>query len=622
MEVTYEELKSRGIFRDIDVQFTQAICRICNEENELVQLGIALASSQVEEGHICADLAKLSEKPFTITNKEGKETQLEWPSLSSWLEALKASEAVGLQDKSKPLYLDESNRLFVTRNYDAQQALVEAIKTRLDSPENSINEALLSKSLSRLFKLEDKENKSFIPWQALAAIGAVKRNFSVVSGGPGTGKTTTVIRMLALLFEQAKAKGTPFPKVALLAPTGKAASRLEESIRDKISNLECDEDIKEALPKTASTIHRGLKWTSIAGKRFEHNKSNPLPVDVVIVDEASMISLTLMMDLFDATPLNAKLILLGDENQLASVEAGAILGDICNATERGEHSVTFIENATALVGAKLGKGDNSAPVIRDAIVELKDSHRFYDDRGIGQLARAIKDGNSKEVLRILDDPAAKEVNWIKNDKKLDDEVQALIVSGYKSYISEKDPAEQLRRFNEFRVLCAHRKGELGAEKLNEAIAQILGREFGLRIRNKWYPNLPVMVTKNDYSQSLYNGDIGLIGKIQGDSENLVCRFPSSSEEEPTREFTPARLPQNEAVYAMTIHKSQGSEFKRVLVILPKELSPILSRELLYTAVTRAAEEVYIMATEDVIKAAVNQRISRASGLTGALWETP
>jgi exodeoxyribonuclease V alpha subunit len=625
MSVTFELLCKQGLLRDIDIQFSEVLRSLTGEQDTLVQLGAALASAVISDGHICADLPAITQKPLKLKQavdkiegkKEGDEAKVEWPDLETWVAAVKSSSAVSCQENNRPLYLDAADRLYLNRYWAYQTRLVRSIRARLCLSDQSIDLALLKDGLVRLFDLESAQSKSHLPWQAIAAVGALRQNFCVISGGPGTGKTSTVVRILALLFEQAKAKDEAFPRVILLAPTGKAASRMEESIRQKKGQLNCEPAIIEALPQTASTIHRGLKSTRQAGLPFQYHRENPLPFDVVIVDEASMISFSMMTHLMDAVPKSAKLVLLGDEHQLASVQAGAILGDICHEQHRGPHSVSFGREVTDLLDVSFDETAEDVPSIRDAIIELKQSHRFDDSKGIGALARAIKAGDSGEVLELLKGDTHANIHLITEGKDISEDVQGLISSNYASYLDCDDPLDKLNAFNQFRVLCAHRRGDFGSERFNTLIASILAKSHGLSSSTAWYPQLPVMVTKNDYRQSLFNGDIGIIARASDDPSRLVTQFPGPGNR--VREFSPSRLPAHEPVFAMTIHKSQGSEFNRVLVVLPKEVSPILSRELLYTAVTRAASEVFILANEDVIKLAVKQEISRASGLSDLLW---
>jgi exodeoxyribonuclease V alpha subunit len=612
--VTFEVLKTHASLRDIDIQFAQSIARICKSENPYLILGAALASYEVSQGHICANLPSICERPFVID--EDREP-IAWPSLTTWVDALKSSSAVSTAGDPRPLYLDEKNRLYLSRYWSFQIGLVNMIKARLEQEPSAIDQSLLIDGLERLFDLQTYRSQEKTNWQAVAAIAAVYRNFSVISGGPGTGKTSAVVRILALLFEQAQAHNTAFPRVSLMAPTGKAAGRLEESIERAKLKLKCRSEIADAIPHSASTIHRGLKGSFEAKRAFHYHRDNPLPADVVIVDEASMIPLTLMHNLFDAVPMTSKLILLGDEHQLASVQAGAILGDICNAKDRGGYSTEYVEQISSLTGARLPLAKQKPPAIRDAIVQLKESHRFKDTEGIGALARAIKAGESAEVLKLLKGDEHKNIHLINESKDAMLTTSGLICEGYEEYLRADTIEEKLISFNQFRILCAHRRGELGSEKINGQVATILGEHFKFDTRPPWYRDQPVMVQINDYRQKLYNGDIGIVGTDSEDEQRLVAWFHGSDGE--LRAFYPSRLPPHESVYAMTIHKSQGSEFDKVLVILPAELSPILSRELLYTAVTRASKEVFIMATDDVISQAVDKEISRASGLTDSLW---
>jgi exodeoxyribonuclease V alpha subunit len=407
-----------------------------------------------------------------------------------------------------------------------------------------------------------------------------------------------VLRLLALLVEDRQATGAPPLRATLLAPTGKAAARLAESIRERVSSLPCSDSVRHAIPIATSTIHRALGWRKDHPTRFRHDERHPLQTDVVVVDEASMVDLALLSKLLAATPKHARMVLLGDEDQLASVEVGAILGDICNAPARSQNS--------------------NAPIAQ-CIFRLEKSHRFGAESGIGALAHAIQAEDADAALSILNDPARSDVRLVSGgpglglDRSLRDEV----LTHYRAYLEAESPNERAVAFGRFRVLCAHAAGPRGVSAVNQEVERTLARAGLLSPKDAWYPGRPIMVRENDYSLDLYNGDIGFIMK----AENGDLRAHFVSGDGSVRSLSPGRLPQHDTVFGMTIHKSQGSEMDHVSVVLPDQVSLVISRELLYTAVTRARHHVTVYARPEVLRAAVERRIQRASGLTDRLWRS-
>jgi exodeoxyribonuclease V alpha subunit len=413
-----------------------------------------------------------------------------------------------------------------------------------------------------------------------------------VSGGPGTGKTSTVVKILALLAERERAAGRRPPRALLLAPTGKAAMRLTESIRREKARLDCDDVVRGAIPEEAATIHRALGTIDGSTTRFRHHREHPLAADVVLVDEASMVDLALMARLADAVPAVARFILLGDEDQLASVEAGAVLGELC-----------------------AGSGERAAP-LGPCVVRLTRSWRYRPGSGIEALANAINAGEAERALAILDDPAYPDVERVEaaRDAALSGSLRASAVDGFRSYLEEDDPRRRLDALERFRLLCAHRRGPHGVETANAEGEAALAEE-GLLSRGDGptYDGRPIIVTRNDYQLQLFNGDVGTIVE-EGDRKLAFFLAPDGT----PRRLSPARLPPHETVFAMTVHKSQGSEFDRVAVLLGDEPTPLLTRELLDTAVTRARQAVTLHGTADVVAHAVRRRTERASGLRDAL----
>ena len=393
-------------------------------------------------------------------------------------------------------------------------------------------------------------------------------------------------------------------------------------MRRSKAQLDCTEEVLRAIPETASTIHRALGSIGGSGTRFRHHADTPLITDVVLIDEASMVDLALMSRLVDAAPLSARLILIGDKDQLASVEAGAVLGDICSTGAARSYSHPMVEAVAGLTGYRLPVEADAphATGLADCIVHLTRSYRYGERGGISALARAINAGDGTLAMSILRSPEYPEVSLAAPpaDGRLNDRLRDAVLQGFGPYLKEQDPEAQLRAFERLRILCAHRRGPQGMETLNRLIEKVLAEAGLLRTETASYAGRPVMVTENDYQIGLFNGDVGLICNAPDDGGSKLACFVAPDGR--LRRLAPSRLPGHETVFAMTVHKSQGSEFDEVAILLPTRPSPILSRELLYTAVTRARSKVTIYGTPEVISAAVTRRIDRASGLREVLWE--
>jgi exodeoxyribonuclease V alpha subunit len=433
----------------------------------------------------------------------------------------------------------------------------------------------------------------------------VRRGLAVVAGGPGTGKTTTVARIVALLAEQAAAAGTAPPLIALAAPTGKAAARLEEAVHRQAAELPVDAAVREQLlATTASTLHRLLGWRPGSRSRFRHDRSSRLPHDVVIVDETSMVSLTLMARLLEAVRPDARLVLVGDPDQLASIEAGAVLGDV-------------VGPATGDGGAPSGAG-----ALADGIVVLDRVHRF--GAGIAAVADAVRRGDADAAVAALG-AGAGGVTWIAQDGAGAEAdaalapVRAAATGAGRDVIAAARAGraqDALRALGDFRLLCAHRRGPHGVSTWMPHVERWLAPEIdaaGGRAAHD-YPGRPLLITANDYDLNLFNGDTGVV--VAEDDGRLVAAFERRGGLALVR---PNQLGAVETVYAMTVHKSQGSQFRTAAVIVPPPTSRILTRELLYTAVTRAREQLIVVGSEEALRAAVARPAARASGLGARLW---
>ena len=595
----------------IDHPFAVFINRLDNAPCDELWLAAALTSAAAGSGHICLDLAEAAETEITPFKSASK--LLRTPTTQRWQEALLSCSTVGHPGDYTPLVLDGAGRLYLNRSWQNERCVADNILSRLAPL--PFNQELLRAGLDRFFPSQSQG----VDWQRIAATAAVSRRFTVITGGPGTGKTTTVARILALLIEQA---GEQAPIIALAAPTGKAAMRLRQSIQQAIEKLALPEFIRSNLPHTVQTIHRQLGVVPNS-TTFRHNRDNQLCCDILVVDEVSMVDLPLMARLLEALKDNARLIMLGDQDQLASVEAGAVLADICNHGVQLPFSAQFrgtLESCCCpLPEESISPLDaRSQSPLADSIINLRTSYRFGNDSGIGNLSRLINEGNSSAALELLQADTHCDLHWrpLPSRNDFDAAFTAAVRDAYGAYANATTPETALAELERFRVLSPHRDGICGVENLNRLTANALGlsRAEGQALCTL----LPIMVTGNNYELGLFNGDTAVLMNNTADGR-LTAFFPTH--EEGLRGLSPLRLPPYETAFALTVHKSQGSEFERVLLILPERISGALSRELLYTAVTRARSRVEIWGTEEIFRHAVEQRNVRNSGLRERLWGT-
>jgi len=591
---------------DIDRHFAAFICRLAATDDHALWVAAALASQAVGSGHVCLDLAEAVAGGLTA----GHDVE----EAAAWADKLRAWPVVGAPGEFTPLVLDGAGRLYLYRYWRYEQELAASIAQRGAEAAAALDETQLRDGVRRLFPGELPDEPD---WQRIAAMAAVSRRFCVISGGPGTGKTSTVVKVLALLLEQSDGKPC---RIALAAPTGKAAARLKESIRDTRGSLDCSEAVRNRIPDDVSTLHRLLGFVRGAS-RLRHNRDNPLPFDLVVVDEASMVSLPLMAKLVAALHDSARLILLGDRDQLASVEAGAVLGDICDTGAVHGFSRGFSNFVSRTSGDALAAytSANSADGLQDTIVVLRKSYRFAAGSGIDALGRLVNEGAGEAALGLLKGKSHSDIALYDSPppEKLAQALEERIIAGFGPCLGAATAAESYALFGRFRILCALRQGPYGVEAVNRLVESLLGRAGLIGPKSRWYAGQPVMVTRNDYALKLFNGDIGIILPDPAADNELRAFFPAA--DGGLRALLPLRLPEHETAYAMTVHKSQGSEFERVLLLLPDRQSDVLSRELIYTAITRAKDNVEVWAAEDVFVAAVERRIERRSGLRDALW---
>jgi exodeoxyribonuclease V alpha subunit len=582
-------------YRDIDLRFADFICSRGGGGRELKEAACRLSAS-VGQGHICLDLLEAF----------GEEAA---PGLVA---ALRRSGVVGAPGQFRPLILDNLYRLYLYRYWKYESDLASALRAMAQNrPELDL--MLLKDGLGRLFDREEGGTD----WQLVAAAAALAGRFSVISGGPGTGKTATVVKIIALLLEQSLGRQQ---RIALAAPTGKAAARLKDSIRSARERLKERTDVAEALPGEVTTIHR-LLGVIPGSSRFRHNRDNRLPCEVVIIDEASMVPLPLMARVMEALAPDCRLILLGDRDQLSSVEAGAVLGDICDTGRLHSFSERFSRFAAEVAGQTIERDQLSPalPLLADALVVLQKNYRFGCDSGIGAISRAINDGEGSAALEGLKSGSYPDVSLVAvpDRQDLEGRLKGAVLEGYREYLLEEEPARALRLFDRFRVLCAMRQGSYGVSGINQVIQACLAAEGLIAPGRKWYRGRPVMVMVNDYGLKLFNGDIGITLPDPDKRGQLAVFFPAA--DGGVRRVSPLRLPEHETVFAMTIHKSQGSEFERLLMIMPPFDSQLLTREILYTGLTRARTAVELWCPDQLFIAMVGRRIARRSGLRQALW---
>jgi exodeoxyribonuclease V alpha subunit len=498
----------------------------------------------------------------------------------------------------------------------------------LDQQPEHIDPALLQRHLDELFP--DEEDAL----QRRATFAAARRCLTVLTGGPGTGKTTTVVRMLATLLLSATDGA---PRIVLCAPTGKAAARMAETVRGIAGTLPVPEETAAALQGLpALTMHRLLGWRSNSPTRFAHDAGNPLPYDLVVVDEASMASLPMMARLFDALGEQTRLVLVGDRDQLTSVDAGAVFSNICGPSDVAPHTPqpTLADAYDGVEGDKPGgPGSYGHSELAESIVTLTRFHRFGSGSGIGEVARAIQrigtgGASAEEALHLLRAGQNEEVALLAPSAgrhPLPRDLLETVVARYGEAVQlalDGAPAtEVLEAFERIRILTALRRGPDGVHALNLAIERALASAIPGYAAEEPFPiGRPLLVTRNDHQMQLYNGDVGVVVRDPNSPARRRVAFPTTGGG--VRLLAPARLPETEPVFAMSVHKSQGSQFGEVVLVLPREDSPLLSRELVYTGITRAEQSVTVLADQDILATALDRRVQRASGLTERLWGPP
>lgn len=582
-----------------------------NDAAALAYHSALLVSAERALGNGCVDLTSFALQPAP------DDASYLFPPVDEWCAQLLQLRCCGaalapdgmVDAEVTPLVVD-GTRLYLRRFHDAERRVARAISERVQQPR--ANDLSASAELFR--KLFPHAAMS-TDWQAAAAVAALRSSLVFITGGPGTGKTTVAARLLALLIARA-----PSVTVAVAAPTGRAAARLSEAIGGAVQREQLHAFVGAQLPTSGNTLHRLLGYAPW-NDQFRHHAGNPLPHDVIIVDEASMVDVLMMDALFSAVKADARVIVLGDPDQLASVDTGFVLGDVARAAQPAHdalsalHSTSFANDYAALSGgaASLIPSQATVPPLRDAVVRLRVSYRFGQRPGIGALATATQAGHADEALRVLDDATY-------DDVSLDapGSVAALlapILPQLTEYLHATTPEAALGALARFRVLCALRDGETGVAGVNSAIERWLSQQG--YVVNGWYDHRPVLITANDPSLRLFNGDVGSTLAVDGVP---YVHFPLA--DGGSRAIAPSRLPAHETAWAMTVHKSQGSEFDHVRLVLPDADTRILTRELLYTGITRARERVTIVGTAAMVRLATSRTVARASGLVDRLRYAP
>ena len=575
----------------------------------VAQRAAFVVSMATLDGNVCTDLSDIAE-----ALNDGSDT-------GTVRQRLLESGVAGQPESrgTMPLILDQDGRLYLHRYFDYECRLASSLNRRhaaLAAPEIPVS---LGARLASLFAANRASLGGAADWQQIAVAMALLGKVTIISGGPGTGKTTTVVSLLACLLEQ-----YPDCRIAMAAPTGKAAARMTEAVRLRASRLPTE--IQARLPTESSTIHR-LLGVMPSGGGFRHHAGIRLAIDALVVDEASMLDLALATRLIEAVPDEARIILLGDKDQLAAVESGAVFAELSADPSLSAARIEQIASLCALPGAAI---EAPKPVaqsgLRDQVVWLTRNFRFASDSGIGQLASDINSGDSAGAIARLDSDTSGTLRWFDDGGPVPcDESAQAILAGYAGYLDALranggNVGAATEVFARFRALCAVRDGPRGVEAINRMVSKhfrsALKHPLDPGEHSEWYPGRPVMVLRNDYVLKLFNGDIGIV--MPDDSGALTVFFPEG--DAGFRAVAPVRLPAHETAFAMTVHKSQGSEFDQVIVLLPEGHNPVLTRELVYTAVTRARLNVTIVSGAAVLEKAIQTSTRRRSGLPSRFAE--
>ena len=602
------DLQRSGTLRVVDDALAQTLRRLDPATPELVLAGAALASCAIGQGHAAFDPAR----PALLCNAD-----IDWPSHEDWRVALLTSRWVSAPDintdadSTRPLVLE--NGLLYLRRYRQYEYHLAVNLQRIAAHAPAVMDtdviAVLFTSLFPDARTGDA--------QARAAALALVRSLLLVTGGPGTGKTTTIARVLLLLIAQARLRDLPPLRIALAAPTGRAAERMAQSVRNVANALRMlpwmDATWCDALPVTAQTLHR-LLGTIPGSPQFHHHADNPLPFDVVIVDEASMIDLPLMCKLTDAIAPGSRLMLLGDRDQLPSIEAGDVLAAVTDAA--GDPAVMPASIATMLAPllGRIATSTPPQPSLAGDRVHLQRGHRQSASLNLAPLASAVRQGDADASVALLRDGALAGVHWHEGlSDPLATPLRDTLLDSWRAIAASADPASALSQAAHLRLLTALRDGAQGSIALNVRIEEMLA---GARHAPYFHGRL-LLIGQNDYRQQLFNGDIGVCWRQ--DNGDMTAWFAGGNG---VRGLHPSALPAHDSAFAVTVHKAQGSEFDNVCVLLPRQDARTLSRELLYTAITRARQQLHLCTSETVLRATLARHVARVSGLARRLSLPP
>jgi exodeoxyribonuclease V alpha subunit len=571
MNATPASLRKSGHLRRVDAALGDWVARAFSDAAPDVALAAALAARAVADGH---SALALDEVQAWLAGLEGDGKPVTLPDVATWCEALRYASAVSAGDDASaapvPLVLDAQRRVYLQRYFQYESELARALVARIGDGGHVLHASHA-----------DLDVEGIDPEQRRAIDIALAQRFTLVTGGPGTGKTHAVARILAALASQPRDEKL---RIALAAPTGKAAARLKESVQAQAAAMRLPESVATAMPADANTLHR-LLGLSLWSARPRHRRDALLPFDVVVVDEVSMVDLPLMAKLVDAVRPDARLILLGDPDQLSAVEAGNVLGALVEAAHAGP--------------------------LRECHVELTQSHRFGPGSGLGALARAIAAQDVDAALTACAHGAGVTLADTASAAHLVEEAAA----AYQPVIAASGPAEALRAVRGFRVLTALRHGPSGCIALDTAIAARLQRGLGLRADERWWRGRLVLVTANRPDLGLFNGDTGVAWP---DADGVMKAWFEGADDM-LRALPVAALPPHEGAFALTVHKAQGSEFERVALVTGPA-SAVLTRELLYTGVTRARSGITLYTTPDTLRAGIARRTLSMTGLADRLRE--
>lgn len=592
--------KKQGLIGDLEFEFVRFLTQIQPETEDDVLIAAAACINAQKQGHICLDLRQYDNEPLFGEKNTGY--ILDQNVLERWEASLSRSDLVSQDGSLKPLVLEEG-RLYLHKYWKFEEEFTRWILKRSSGLHDVTD---LQKDAIRHF-IKGREDLFEINWQEIALCLSFIKDLVVISGGPGTGKTYTVLNIIAAHTVASKNNNEDF-KVALAAPTGKAARRLVDSIEDGKDSL--PDKFKHLLGEVteAQTVHK-LLGASYRGNRFKFDQNNHLPYDLIIIDEASMLDIHMWVRLIRAIGPDTKLVVLGDKDQLASVEAGSILGDLCGGTNSFSNEIA--ETIEQMIGVSLPLSEAGTPSINDSLVFLTKSYRFKENSGIQKLAGAINDQNADKVLELLQSKNYPDLHWFEPDQSSFEKIlHRYGITHHKDYVAFQDE-RRIDASHKKKILCAIRKTKLGVDSINNAVEIGIKRKNSLITSTEWYDGRLVMATKNDSTLRIRNGEMGIFNsksnKIQFEGEHKVS-------------ISPSRMTDHEGAFAITIHKSQGSEFDDVAIILPERDSAVLSKEILYTAVTRARKNTLVVGSKDIILKTVKRSVSRHSGVKDKIWQ--